>query len=386
VEGLARLGLTSWFVVVVLLLSVSACFLSTTEAYYEDVRLLELSPSRGGVGTTVAVSLNVRAYFESKGESFPSSYGGLTYILAWDPLGEDNSLSAGALFFPRNLNKIGTSTIDFDGWLSGSAEIPWMSSSDYGVHNIYAIYESNSASSYKEWWWARFNVESGSMDTENFGIFVSVTGGGYVSKYPNQALYDYGSSVTLTAHPDDGWQFSAWGGDASGTSELATVYVTDSLYVTATFDKKSGGCFIATAAYGNPLSPEVSFMRNVRDNLIGSNDVGRTFVDAWNAFYYSWSPPVAYLIGSSNLLRTIVGVLLLPLLGLMHGVALQYGLLAPFSAEIASLVSFSTAAILASAIYIAFPIWAVYSLWKKGRTSNKSRHILADFAKKSFPK
>ncbi len=59
-----------------------------------------------------------------------------------------------------------------------------------------------------------------------------------------------------------------------------------------------GGCFIATAAYGSYLGPEVEILRQFRDEYLITNPAGRLFVK----FYYKVSPPVAeYISGHENL-------------------------------------------------------------------------------------
>ena len=52
------------------------------------------------------------------------------------------------------------------------------------------------------------------------------------------------------------------------------------------------GCIIATATYGGPFASEVVYMRSVRDDMVGSNTLGKSIVSSWNSFYYSWSPPM----------------------------------------------------------------------------------------------
>jgi hypothetical protein len=42
----------------------------------------------------------------------------------------------------------------------------------------------------------------------------------------------------------------------------------------------SSPCIIATVAYGSPMAPEVAYMRYVRDNLIGSTEIGGRLVKA----------------------------------------------------------------------------------------------------------
>lgn len=70
-----------------------------------------------------------------------------------------------------------------------------------------------------------------------------------------------------------------------------------------------GGCFIATAAYGSYLHPQVQELRNFRDTYLLTNRPGRAFV----ALYYHFSPPIADFIAQHETFRLIVRLLLTPI-------------------------------------------------------------------------
>jgi sugar lactone lactonase YvrE len=134
-----------------------------------------------------------------------------------------------------------------------------------------------------------------------------------------------------------------------------------------------GPCIIATATYGGPLASEVVFMRSVRDDLIGASPTGSVLVNAWNSFYYSWSPPVASAIADSGGLKTLSSALLAPLLGSMYVVAGVYDGIAWLSPDLAAVVSFMIAAALSISIYILLPAIAIRYGVKLARNSWKRR-------------
>jgi hypothetical protein len=71
----------------------------------------------------------------------------------------------------------------------------------------------------------------------------------------------------------------------------------------------SGGCFIATAAYGSACSEDVMIFRDFRDRYLLTNLPGRHFVRA----YYRFSPPLADYISKHDNLKAVVRLALSPL-------------------------------------------------------------------------
>lgn len=73
-----------------------------------------------------------------------------------------------------------------------------------------------------------------------------------------------------------------------------------------------GGCFIATAAWGSAMTPQVRYLRAFRDQFLLHNQPGRYFVD----LYYKYSPPFAAWLRKHNYFRTWIRTSLAPLIGM----------------------------------------------------------------------
>jgi len=75
------------------------------------------------------------------------------------------------------------------------------------------------------------------MQESLYALTVEVVGSGLVSKNPDQATYQYGDTVTLTATPTEvgDWWFAGWSGDFSSTVNPVTVIINGTTSVTATF-------------------------------------------------------------------------------------------------------------------------------------------------------
>lgn len=72
--------------------------------------------------------------------------------------------------------------------------------------------------------------------------------------------------------------------------------------------KDEGLCFIATAAYGSNMEPDVVILRKFRNHYLLTNPIGRGFT----AFYYRYSPPMADFIRDNEILKSITRMALFP--------------------------------------------------------------------------
>jgi len=75
-----------------------------------------------------------------------------------------------------------------------------------------------------------------------------------------------------------------------------------------------GGCLIATAAFGSELSPQVQFLREIRDNTVLQTESGSAFMVGFNQFYYSFSPAIADYERENLVFKEAVKLTLTPLL------------------------------------------------------------------------
>ncbi len=99
-----------------------------------------------------------------------------------------------------------------------------------------------------------------------------------------------------------------------GTDEELKCY-TNPLWVKATSvtdnpAKEDARCFIATAAFGTSMEPEVVTLKQFRDTVLKKYYLGRLFIES----YYRLSPPIARFIAQRPLIRAVVRWILSPVI------------------------------------------------------------------------
>jgi uncharacterized repeat protein (TIGR02543 family) len=72
-------------------------------------------------------------------------------------------------------------------------------------------------------------------------LTIETEGNGSVTVEPEQAMYAEGTVVTLTPVADDGWAFSGWSGDATGSDTPLEITMNGDKIITATFGENPSG-------------------------------------------------------------------------------------------------------------------------------------------------
>ena len=114
-------------------------------------------------------------------------------------------------------------------------------------------------------------------------------------------------------------------------------------------------CLIATATYGSATAPEVQLLRNFRDNSIMHTKVGSSFMIAFNAWYYSFSPTVAAYITTHAAEKSAMKIVLYPLVGILYLTANLFSITSAYP-ELAALLSGLLASSLIGAFYLGLPL------------------------------
>jgi rhamnogalacturonan endolyase len=109
--------------------------------------------------------------------------------------------------------------------------------------------------------------------TTTYSLMVDVTGNGSVN--PSGGTYSEGEIVTLTATPDDGYVFSGWNGDVSGTSTPINITMNSNKNILAQFVRSGDNC-------ESPVSVSVPFSFSGEGEHCWQVSDDIMYVNSWN--------------------------------------------------------------------------------------------------------
>ena len=156
-------------------------------------------------------------------------------------------------------------------------------------------------------------------DTGN-PINITIVGQGSVAKSPDKALYETGESVILTPTPLQGWEFSHWSGDISGTTNPVNLTMNSNKTITATFTEinNEGGVIdltsyettTVTPLYGNiPTDSLINSYNSYWDSLYTNLTILKTGIETFTTNTITWNTdtivPITYSMRGSEIRNTI---------------------------------------------------------------------------------
>jgi M6 family metalloprotease-like protein len=142
---------------------------------------------------------------------------------------------------------------------------------------------------------------------------------------------DEGSSISFSSNATLSenfrrYVFQQWNNDTGDAIKSPQDVVKPEKYTAAYRELSAFPCIIATVTFGSEVTPEVQLLRQFRDHLVLSTHAGSAFMDAFNLWYYSFSPQVADFIVAHEGLRGPLRVVLYPLIGILQFASATYPL------------------------------------------------------------
>ena len=147
----------------------------------------------------------------------------------------------------------------------------------------------------------QFNIET-SLESQNIGEIIIP-----------RTLMDGEFTVLL-----DGKEITYHLSDSTKVSVISIIFDGKGKHtidvITKDKEYNSGGCLIATAAFGSELAPQIQFLREIRSNTVLQTQSGTIFMTGFNQFYYSFSPTIADYERENPAFKEAVKITLTPLL------------------------------------------------------------------------
>lgn len=143
-------------------------------------------------------------------------------------------------------------------------------------------YATQSPGGYADFDWFRVGQTHSDVITieGEYGLSLSTTGQGTVSRSPNSIGYEEGTSVTLTAQPEPGWDFISWSGEGiEGRENPITVTMDSDKAISALFARSADedGNYVLNGGFGDDAS---EWTLNVWDgSAAGSVENGEYGID-----------------------------------------------------------------------------------------------------------
>jgi hypothetical protein len=134
---------------------------------------------------------------------------------------------------------------------------------------------------------------------------------------------DAGTSASFSSNATLGesfrhYVFQEWKNSTGGAVAPPQTVLKPERYTAVYKELSAFPCIIATVTFGSEATPEVQLLRSFRDHLVLSTHAGSAFMNAFNLWYYSFSPQVADFIVVHDAVRSPLRAVLYPLLSILE--------------------------------------------------------------------
>jgi len=137
--------------------------------------------------------------------------------------------------------------------------------------------------------------------TNTYSLAVAATNG-TVAKSPDQATYQHGDTVTLTAAPASGYHFTGWSGDLTGSTNPATVTMDADKSVTAGFAVNTYGLNVtATNGSVSKTPDKASYNHGDTVTLLATANAGYNFTNWSGDLTGSTNPTTITMDGNKSI-------------------------------------------------------------------------------------
>ena len=137
---------------------------------------------------------------------------------------------------------------------------------------------------------------------QKFDLAVSASEGGSVDT--SGGSYDSNSSVTITASPGDGYEFTGWSGNVSGSTNPLTVTVNGNKNITANFSVIKYSLTVSASNGGSVNLSEGEYASQTSITLIASPDEGYYFV-RWSGSVSSTENSIDVVMDNNKIISAV---------------------------------------------------------------------------------
>ena len=122
----------------------------------------------------------------------------------------------------------------------------------------------------------RVLVANFTLNSYALTLTINPTAGGSVTKTPDRASYDSGTTVVLTATPNAGYTFTSWAGDASGSTNPLSVLMNSNKNIIANFTAVPSPVALGTAANFGAIGGNAGITNQGINTVINNGGIGTT--------------------------------------------------------------------------------------------------------------